>query len=442
MNLTTRRFTAAVALIFLIAFTARLGLTHRFVGLDAPPDAHANSDQLDYELLAHHMVTGQGYAIFPGKPTASRTPGTSMTLAPVYAVFGRSFTLGRVWFCALSAMTCVLVVWLGSITFNRTVGLVGGLGLALYPAHAYNAMHFVSETPFGLWLTLALVASVYAYKQQRGGSAKVVGINALAGLCWAMAIYARPQLLLAVPIAGVLAMGAFVWRDRQHLKHLAVQVVVLSLVLSPWVIRNAVVMGKPTISTITGYGLWGSHNDLTFNDADHRGGWVKASLLIDADHPLTGNEVQRNDQATQYGIQAIRDHAHAMPALVAAKLWRLVTPIKDTDNRLVQIAFAAGWIAVGPMFLLGTMLSFKRSFTTACLFLLPVMATLASTVVFYGSVRFRDALAPVFIVLAAAGGQWVCQRLAGSDTSRSTSANIAGSVGPDRPSQPKISRAA
>ncbi len=158
-----QRFTAAAVAIFLIALTARLGLTHRFVGLDAPPDAHANSDQLDYEVLAYHLVTGEGYAIHPGQPTASRTPGTSFTLAPVYAAFGRSFTAGRVWFCVLSALTCVLAVWLGTAGFNRAVGLSAGLGLALYPGHAYNAMHFVSETPFGFWMMLALVATAVAY---------------------------------------------------------------------------------------------------------------------------------------------------------------------------------------------------------------------------------------------------------------------------------------
>ncbi len=397
MTPSTRQVAACLALIFLVAFTARLGLTHRFVGLASPPDANANSDQVDYEILAHHMVTGQGYTITPGKPTATRTPGTSLALAPVYAVFGRSFTAGRVWFCLLSALTCVLVGWLGTIGFNRWVGLLAGIGLALYPAHAYSAMHFVSETPFGFWLTLALIASVYAYKRQRGGW----GMDVLAGACWAMAVYTRPQLLLAVPIAGALAGIAFVLRDRRHLVRWAVQVGVLALVLSPWVMRNAVVMGKPTMSTIVGYGLWGSHNDLTFNDPAQRGGWVKASELIDEEHPLVGTEAQRNDQALAYGLDLIRVNADKMPSLIVAKLWRLVRPTKDTDNRLVQIAFAGGWLAIAPLLLMGVVLTFQRAPIAAWLLLLPILATLASTVIFYGSDRFRDAVAPVMLVFAA-----------------------------------------
>lgn len=403
MQQSRTRFMVLTAAVFVIAFVARAGLTYQFVGFGSPPDANANSDQLDYEALAYHVVTGQGYAVTPGEPTARRTPGTSMALMPVYAVFGRSFLLGRMWFCLLSAMTCVWVVWLGTLVSGRVVGLLAGLGLALYPGHAYNAMHFVSETPFGFWLVPALVFTVLAIRRNRGGWRWDV----LAGACWAMAVYARPNVLLVVPIAGGPALIAFIMRDRRFIKRFAVQALVLTLVLSPWVWRNAVVMGSPTISTITGYGLWGSHNDLTFNNPAYRGAWVKASMLIDAAHPLTGSEAEQNQQATRYGIEAIKANVGMMPRLVVAKLWRLVTPFEDTDNRIARLAFAVSWIAVLPVILIGMVTLWRRQRTSAFVLMLPILATIASTVVFYGSVRFRDAVAPAFIVLAAVGVEWI-----------------------------------
>ncbi len=395
-NLSTRQFIIGLVLVFVVALTARLAMTYQFVGFRAPPDANANSDQLDYEVLAFHLVTGQGYAITPGKPTASRTPGTSMTLAPVYAVFGRSFAMGRIWFCLLSAGTCLLAVCFGSLCFNRLAGLMAGFGLAIYPGHAYNAMHFLSETPFGFWMLLALVLTACAIRKQRGGW----WMNSLAGLCWALAIYTRPQLLLAVPIAGGLAVIALLFKHPIHFKRWAIQTAVIVLTLSPWIVRNDVVLGKPTLSTITGYGLWGSHNELTFNDPACRGDWIRASILEDADHPLTGNEVQRNDQATQYGIDAIKANADKMPALLAAKLWRLATPFTQTDNQIARLAFAVSWIVVAPMFLVGLIVAFKRAQTTAWMLLLPILATIASTLIYYGSVRFRDSVSPVFVIFA------------------------------------------
>ena len=393
------RFIVMLTAIFAIALCIRLGLTIEFVGLDAPPDANANSDQLDYEVLAYHLVTGQGYAITPGTPTASRTPGTSMTLAPVYLVFGRSFAMGRVWFCVLSALTCVLVAYLGSLVSHRTVGLLAGIGLAFYPGHAYNAMHFVSETPFGFWFALALIGTVLSIRRRDGGWR----YDVVAGVCWAMAVYARPNALLILPVAGVLVAAAFAFRGRQYLKPFAVQAMILVLVLSPWVARNMFVMGQPTISTITGYGLWGSHNEITFTDPVRRGGWVKASMLIDEMHPLTGNEIERNQQAVHYGIEAIQANTTKMPGLIVAKLWRLVTPFTESDNRIARMAFAVSWMMVMPLMLIGIVTMWRRQRGLALIVLLPLLATIASTIFFYGSVRFRDAVAPAFVVFAAVG---------------------------------------
>ncbi len=402
----TRWYVVGLLAVFLIALLVRLGLTGVFVGFSAPPDANANSDQVDYEVLAHHLVSGEGYAIVPGQPTATRTPGTSLTLAGVYAWTGRSYAWGRAWFCLLSAVTCVLVIWLGATCFSRPVGLLAGAMLALYPAHAYNAMHFVSETPFGFWLALGLIGTMQAL---RGSSGRWVW-HGLAGVCWALAVLTRPQLLLAVPIAGVMVLLAGVCRRWAYLRLFAVQVMILVLVVSPWVIRNAVVLGKPTVSTITGYGLWGSHNERTFTDPQYFGGWVKASELIDAEHPLTGNEVERNDQAMHYGMDIIRAHLDRMPGLIVAKLWRMVSPFRDTDNNLVKLAFAVGWLGVGPWVLLGLVIAVRQSPVAAGVLLLPILGVVASVVIFYGSDRFRDSVAPVFMILSAYGIQQVwCQ---------------------------------
>jgi hypothetical protein len=43
--------------------------------------------------------------------------------------------------------------------------------------------------------------------------------------------------------------------------------------------------------------------------------------------------------------------------------------------------------------------------------LLPILATLASTIVFYGSDRFRDSLAPVLLVFAAVGAGQIIHTL-------------------------------
>ncbi len=181
--------------ILAFAIAIRVGLAAVFVGLDAPPDAAANPDQLDYELFAWRMSQGEGFTLQDGTPTARRPPGTSLVLLPVYAVFGRNFAAGRLWFCLLSAATCLAVGWVGREAFGPLTGLIAATGLAAYPNHAYYAMHFLSEVPFSLLVVTASGASIRAFRDERSLSWATA-----AGLCWGLAGLVRPNILLVIPL--------------------------------------------------------------------------------------------------------------------------------------------------------------------------------------------------------------------------------------------------
>ncbi|MEM9416697.1 MAG: hypothetical protein AAGA29_14645 [Planctomycetota bacterium] len=81
-----RRWVIALAALFTIAFAVRLGLTAAFVGLDAPPDAQANPDQLDFEQIAWQVAQGNGFVLDTGDPTARRAVGAVGTMALPYTV--------------------------------------------------------------------------------------------------------------------------------------------------------------------------------------------------------------------------------------------------------------------------------------------------------------------------------------------------------------------
>ncbi len=52
-------------------------------------------------------------------------------------------------------------------------------------------------------------------------------------------------------------------------------------------------MGKPTLSTVGGYTFWGAHNEIVFHDPQFRGSWVRTSDLINEQHPIKGNEIEK-----------------------------------------------------------------------------------------------------------------------------------------------------
>jgi len=395
-------------LAFALALGLRVVVASVFLGLGSAPRFSAQPDQIDYEQLAFSMSTGAGYATPDGLPTARRPPGTSLTLLPAYAAAGRSFTVGRLWFCLLSALTCLAAAWLAAQCFGPAAGLVSAFWLALYPGHFYYPMHFVSEVPYGFWLTLACGSMVSALRDAR----HVNRFTLLAGACLGLAVLTRPQIALVVPIAGLLALLSR-RTTRQELIHLATAAVVMGAVLLPWVVRNTIVMGKPTLSTVGGVTFWGANNETVLNDPQLRGLWLRSSDLIDDRHPLSGTEIEKEEQAWQYGVDFVARNAGRMPGLVAMKVWRLVSPFEATENRVVWWTFAVAWLFTVPWAVAGIVLALKddRDRIAGGVLLVPLAATLMTTLVFYGSIRFRDSIIPLLVVLAARALVRVAPRL-------------------------------
>ena len=401
MATSDRRFWYSLAGITAFAFVLRVALAAAFVGLASPPDEGAQPDQIEYEAAAYQLTQGNFMTYPNGAPSAKRTPGTSLSLLPAYAAFGRDYAAGRLWFCFLSALACLGVGLTALQIAGKRAALFSALLLAIYPGHAYHAMHFVSEVPYTMYLAFATALSIAGVRN--GGWKTLIG----AGFCWGMAIHCRPQLVLLVPVSIVAI--AWLYRSMQRgewkvvAKRYAVQAAVVAALLVPWLVRNQVVMGKPTMSSISGLGLWGSHNTLTFNDATYRGDWVRTSYLESLTSPLPHEEIAKDAEAWKRGMAEIRANLWQMPMLVSAKLMRFVSPVAGTPNRIVAWTFALSWLAILPFIFWGASVMWKKARDGAIIIALPTLATIATVVMFYGSVRFRDSIAPLFITAAGIG---------------------------------------
>ncbi len=393
-----RRARAGLLAVFLLALAVRVGATAYLQGLSAPPKASANPDQMDYEAYAWSVATGAGYSTADGNLTARRPPGTSFTLVPVYLAFGRSNTAARLWWCVLSAATCPAAGWLAWRCFGRQFAVPAAAWLAVYPGHLYYATHLLSETPAAFYLTLATGFTVAGL---RGGRWRD---DAATGIFWGLAALTRPNLILAAPLAALPRLLRPPGSAGRSLGKLAVQAGALAIVVGPWLARNAVLFGEPAVCTVVGgYTFWGAHNEKVFNDPALRGGWVRTSDLVDAEHPLPGDEVGMGRTAQAYGMRFVREHAADMPALVGRKLLRLVWLPAETANGTAWWAFAVGWFVTAPFALLGFVRSWRRSAAAAIGLAVPVVVTVVTAAIFYGSERFRDGISPVLVVYAALG---------------------------------------
>jgi 4-amino-4-deoxy-L-arabinose transferase-like glycosyltransferase len=221
-------------------------------------------------------------------------------------VAGDSFTTARVLTALLGTAAVALIALIALRLWGRRAALAAGLLAALYPPSVL-ADAPVSEALF-VPLVLALVLLMVARPRPTGRAALAVavGIGALVGLA---------ALTRANGLALLLPALAWAWRTglsgRRRLLLAGTAVAATTLVLSPWLVRNAREFDAfVLISTQDGSNLAGTYNSTAARPGPLRGTWVPPALLPEFQPLLRGNldEEQINDRLRSEGLDYVGDH--------------------------------------------------------------------------------------------------------------------------------------
>src|SRR3990172_5726689 len=125
----------ALALIVLLAVGLRIAWV-AYINVD-PTDGRFD-DSLFYHEFARSLSDGRGYVNpLSGEPSANWPPAYSALLSSVYFVFGPKIIAAKALNIALAAAAVLLTYALGARLFDRRVGLLGALVVALLPSHVY-----------------------------------------------------------------------------------------------------------------------------------------------------------------------------------------------------------------------------------------------------------------------------------------------------------------
>ncbi|MSR47755.1 MAG: hypothetical protein EXS13_11960 [Planctomycetes bacterium] len=294
--------------------------------------------------------------------------------------------------------------------FGARAGLFAALGVAFLPCHFYYAQHFLSEVPYGALIALACLLGIVTLRSADAGERWLLPALAT-GLVFGTALLTRPQVAFA---GAIVLVGALLSPRALRTARLRAALVISAtsmLLLAPWVVRNHLVLGKTTLSTIGGFTFWGANNAVIAADPDQIGSWMPVDALIDAAHPLDGDELANDAAAWSYGLDYLRQNAADVPRLLLMKVVRHFSAFRNTTNRMVYWSFAVSWLLVAPLALAGIVLGWRRARAAIVLLMAPVVSTLLTALVFYGSIRFRDADAALYMVPAAAAAVALAKRL-------------------------------
>ena len=351
--------------LFVLALAFRL-----FFALQAPPP---EADAADYLRLAQGLRSGVGYVDTGGHPTAFRPP-----LYPLFlSLTGPYARVAVILQAVLGAANCLLTVALAARGLAGPAPWLAGLLLAVDPVHAAASSRLLSEVLYQTLFLLSLLALDPGRSPRRA---------LLSGLLSGLSLLVR---IAALPVLLVLLV-ACVRREAPRLKAALLFLAGVALAASPWLVRNAVALGAPVLSTQGGITLYSSYRPPE--------GRIFGVLIADDEvvRAQAEGEIAADRQLTRAAVREAVAHPLRTLRLAILKVAFLWIPI-DWEIGRVPGSLSPVYLFALPL-ALWTVARRPRAFPPLPLLLLAL--TLFSAAV-YGSPRLRLPYDPLVYVLAA-----------------------------------------
>ncbi|MFQ5733450.1 MAG: ArnT family glycosyltransferase [Planctomycetaceae bacterium] len=399
MRTESDRLRAGVIAVLMLAALARVGAAW-----------HWRSDlsrEIDgYRAIADNLRTGDGFSFDGERPTAYRPP-----LYPLFLAIART---GGDWSVALlQVLMGTGTVWL-AYRLGRNLGLKRGAvwaaGLvAADPLLLRYTPQLMTETLFTLLVAFLLV-SVTDPRDTRWRPALIGAAFGLCALC-------RPTIWAFGAILGgvwvVMNLDPALCRKRRLVK-VGVAVAVCLLVVSPWVVRNAVVFGRPIVMTTHGgYTLLLGNNPAFYDDVVRQPWgttWSEERLARWKQTTSRTNGETESQHDHRLFRRAVANIADDLPGFAAAcslrlrRFWNVLPLAEGTDTGRSLLAGIALFYAVQFLGLLVGLYRLRKAewqrwWPLAAL----IVSFTAVHLVYWSNARMRAPLVPAIALLAMRG---------------------------------------
>jgi tetratricopeptide (TPR) repeat protein len=316
----------------------------------------------------------------------------------------------------IGTLTALLVTQLGRRLGGPRVGLLAGMGAALYGPSLFFEGRFLTPTLILCLNTASLLLLEWALRQPG------LWPRALAGVGFGLATLARPDAFL---IALLLAVGIWALSTRAPRRSALLFLLAALLVTLPVTFRNRFVGGECVwVSSSGGLNYVLGNNPEARETVGIRPGRAWEDLT---ERPHAEAGLTRAGERSRYFYERAFSYARSDPggfaALQLRKLWQLVAGYeipREEDLyfmrresalfaglcwRLGTFGFPFGLVA--PLGILGAILLWPRRRALSILYLAGLGATLA-VVLFFVTGRYRMIAVPIFLLFAALAVDWLC----------------------------------
>jgi 4-amino-4-deoxy-L-arabinose transferase-like glycosyltransferase len=250
--------------LFIVALIAHLAVFVTLLSHHGPysfflSDGSLNgNDTQNYVTIAKNIVEGNGYSRFPDppfEPDGFRTPLLAFYFVPFVAFGGISFIWVAI--CLLNialAFAPVILYRIARLFLSHPPSIVAGLFLTLEPLYLYRSQ--IAE-PDAVLVLLFLWGIFFLV---RGWKTLAASDYYIASAFLGVAILTKPTALYLAAIAFVfqaLFLKLFgKGSAKNKILNWCIGVGIAVLVVFPWALRNNIVFGTWSISSVTGYNLY------------------------------------------------------------------------------------------------------------------------------------------------------------------------------------------
>lgn len=338
----------------------------------------AGGDPAVYREMAQHWVN-EGL-LYSQEGLAFRSPLYPLFLGVVRFIAGNGDMSVYLAQALLGAATVVLVWSLGK-RITPAVATTAALVCAVYPQMLFFTKQILTENLATFLLMLNITLALAALDGRRW-RVMVLGIGLGA------AALARSETLILV---GLVALGLF-WFGKQSLPERVLRIGLMAacvlLILTPWMWRNAVVLGAPTLATEGGWTFY------LGNNPQATGGYFVPPNLP----PAPSDELARNSFYYRQGLDFAISQPLAALQLLPLKLGHLMAAnnnlvLDASDVLLLPFTMIGLWVAVRARD------AHRIYYFWAC----PLVSVILVSLIFIGQARFRAPVYPLLILFAAVG---------------------------------------
>jgi len=352
----------------------------------------------EYRAIGNSVAEGGGFVLPKGPSGPSRLawrmPGYPLLVAATERLMAVPLHGLAVFQAVSGAVTLVIVGWAAARLAGTWAGLVAVALVAFDPYQVYFAALAVPVVPTGMALAAAMALGL-KFLSSAGSSRWAWLWAAAAGAALAAAAYLQPWAAGLVFPSGVAAFVAR--RHRRTLAGWAVGTAVLMLCLAPWLVRNAVRLGVPVLTTTTGQRLFDGTPARCSGGASASGETTRHAEGLD--------EVGRDVSYLKLAAAEIANAPGQWLKLAVLRVGRLWSPAPMLAEDEAPVHPAAGYTGLLPaaaLALIGVWALRRERAILVWLILAPLWLTLVQAAL-VSQVPDRLAVMPPLAVLGGAG---------------------------------------